>query len=84
VNFQDTRLVIERYKSGFNPPEDFLFEDLQRGEDHSGSMLSNHSNSLPSMSRVDTIKGTLSAGKNKKRAGLFTSLFGNNKVTLGP
>ncbi|XP_059483158.1 cdc42-interacting protein 4 homolog isoform X3 [Neocloeon triangulifer] len=77
---EDTRLVIERYKSGFNPPEDFMFEDLQRGSDeHSGSMISNHSNSLPSMSRVDTIKGTISAGKNKKRAGLFTSLFGNNK-----
>ncbi|XP_065344721.1 cdc42-interacting protein 4 homolog isoform X2 [Cloeon dipterum] len=77
---EDTRLVIERYKSGFNPPEDFLFEDLQRGADeHSNSMISNHSNSLPSMSRVDTIKGTISAGKNKKRVGLFTSLFGNNK-----
>ena len=28
ILFQDTRLVVEKYKSGFQPPGDIPFDDL--------------------------------------------------------
>lgn len=33
---EDTILVIERYKSGFTPPEDIPFQDLSRGDGSGG------------------------------------------------
>lgn len=91
---EDSRLVIEKYKSGVYPPDDFPFEDLsnQRNSDD-GSLLNgngldptegtpNGSRSLhysASVSRSETIRGTLSAAKFRKRNGLF-GLFGSNKV----
>lgn len=81
IFFQDTLLVIERYKSGFQPPGDIPFEDLNgRGSD---------SNSMPPpISTVGglrpepmTFKGTMSSGKLKKRVGLF-GIFSSNKVCV--
>lgn len=89
---QDSRLVIERYKSGFLPPEDVPFEDLSNvrsgsvGSDTSsngGGGSATHSTitlSLGSGLKSDTKSGTLSAMKLKKRAGIF-SLFNAGKVT---
>lgn len=72
--------MIERYKSGFLPPEDFPFEDLSRG---GGS----ETGSTPSMNNIGnkiennfTVKGTISGGKLKKRGGLF-NIFNSNKVS---
>ena len=93
---QDSRLVIERYKSGFSPPEDVPFEDLSNmrsgsvGSDSSsnggGGVSSGalHSTiSLTSSSGIlksESKSGTLTAMKLKKRAGIF-SIFNAGKVT---
>lgn len=77
---EDSLLVIERYKSGFQPPDDFPFEDLSRPNTlENGS--THHVNSTPGIHRVEpgyTVKGTISAGKIKKRVGIF-NIFGSNK-----
>ena len=95
---EDSRLVIEKYKSGVLPPDDFPFEDLsnpRHGEDgsilngngsdssegttpngsRSGSML----HYSASVTRSETIRGTLSAAKFRKRGGIF-GIFSSNKV----
>lgn len=76
-------LVIERYKSGFQPPDDFPFEDLSRPNSiENGS--THHINTTPGLhDRLQpgfTVKGTISAGKIKKRVGIF-NIFGSNKVS---
>ncbi|KAF4520277.1 hypothetical protein B566_EDAN010223 [Ephemera danica] len=75
---EDTQLVIERYKSGFLPPEDIQFEDLNQPRPPGGDS-STALSSLPAVVAAATVKGTLSAGKHKKRVGLF-GIFGSNKV----
>lgn len=80
---KDSLLVIERYKSGFQPPDDFPFEDLSRPNSlENGS--TQHMNSLPGVQKLEpgfTVKGTISAGKIKKRVGIF-NIFGSNKVNI--
>lgn len=75
--------MIERYKSGFQPPEDFPFEDLSRQNTfENGSTM--HMNTLPTLQKLEpgfTVKGTISAGKIKKRVGIF-NIFGSNKVNF--
>lgn len=78
-------MVIERYKSGFVPPEDIPFEDLSRESDlntinspaSKNTVLNSHTNHI----RLDraTYKGTMSV-KNKKRSTLL-GIFGGNKVS---
>lgn len=75
---EDTMLVIERYKSGFQPPGDFPFEDLSVAKNYD----SNSQLAQPVMQPIHnhlTVKGTVSGGKIKKRVGLF-GIFGSNKV----
>lgn len=75
----DTMLVIERYKSGFQPPGDFPFEDLSVAK---SSYDSNSQLAPPVMQPIHnhlTVKGTVSGGKIKKRVGLF-GIFSSNKV----
>lgn len=81
-------MVIEKYKSGFQPPEDIPFEDLSRESDTNtlnsstskSAVINSHANH--GLSRADkTIKGTLTSGKLKKRAGLL-GIFGSNKVSI--
>lgn len=76
--FQDTLLVIERYKSGFPPPGDIPFDDLSRNGDavHITQPLT-----IPGLHKADTltIKGTMGAGRLKKR-GLIFNIFNSNKV----
>ncbi|XP_050533254.1 formin-binding protein 1-like isoform X2 [Daktulosphaira vitifoliae] len=81
---QDTILVIERYKSGFEPPGDFPFDDLSRGGESTPLVISGGHTTLSSGNgahRTDsmTVKGTMSAGKLKKRVGLF-AIFSSNKL----
>lgn len=75
----DTNMVIERYKSGFQPPGDFPFEDLSVAKTYD----SNSQLSQPVMQPIHnhhlTVKGTVSGGKIKKRVGLF-GIFSSNKV----
>ena len=84
---EDTNLVIDRYKSGFQPPEDIPFEDLSAMK--SGDIsLNNHLPALGSGVTISlrpeamTVKGTMSGGKLKKRVGIF-GIFSSNKVGLG-
>ncbi|XP_058804783.1 formin-binding protein 1-like isoform X2 [Phymastichus coffea] len=77
---EDTLLVIERYKSGFQPPGDFPFEDLSVAK----QMLDGSNSKLPqpTMQPIHnhlTVKGTVSGGKIKKRVGIF-GIFSSNKL----
>lgn len=78
---KDTLLVIERYKSGFQPPGDFPFEDLSVAKTYD----SNSQLSQPVMQPIHnhhlTAKGTVSGSKIKKRVGLF-GIFSSNKVNV--
>lgn len=79
---EDTMLVIERYKSGFQPPGDFPFEDLSVAKNYD----SNSQLAQPVMQPIHnhlTVKGTVSGGKIKKRVGLF-GIFSSNKVDIPP
>ncbi|EEC17256.1 conserved hypothetical protein, partial [Ixodes scapularis] len=72
---KDAEIVIERYKSGFVPADDFPFEDLSVTKNCDSSSTTG---STLTAYRGDTVRGTLSAGK-KKRSGLF-GIFSSNKV----
>ncbi|XP_064648711.1 formin-binding protein 1 homolog [Lineus longissimus] len=80
---EDSRLVVDRFKSGFHHPGDIPFEDLSGGN---GSGSENMNNSLTNLTPRNTIrsegKGTLSGGKKQKRGGL-RGLFGGAKIQLG-
>ncbi|XP_076068934.1 formin-binding protein 1-like Cip4 isoform X12 [Oratosquilla oratoria] len=69
---RDSQYVIERYKSGFTPPGDIPFDDLSTPRQN-GDTTPNHT-----PTRHDTIKGTISASKLKKRGGIF-GIFGSSK-----
>jgi len=78
---EDTRIVIEKFKSGFSPPGDVPFEDLSSTDTASvnGSMSSmpqsiNH----PVMEKKTSIIGTITGGRIRKRSGLL-GLFSNSK-----
>ncbi|KAK7081715.1 Formin-binding protein 1 [Halocaridina rubra] len=68
----DSQVVIERYKSGFTPPGDIPFDDLSTPRQNGDTTPLN-----PPV-RQDTIKGTISASKLKKRGGIF-GIFASNK-----
>lgn len=71
---QDSLLVIEKHKTGYIPPEDFGFEDLTNQKSSDST-----SNTTPvSTLKSETIKGTYSASKQKKRGGIF-GIFSSNK-----
>jgi len=70
---QDSQLVIERYKSGFTPPGDIPFDDLSTPRSNGTTISTPHA-----LNKSDTIKGTISASKLKKRVGLF-GIFASNK-----
>ncbi|KAI4459074.1 proline-serine-threonine phosphatase interacting protein 1 [Holotrichia oblita] len=70
---EDTLVVIEKYKSGFHPPDDFPFEELPKSGSETGSTP--NINNLQVGSKVKegsfTVKGTMSGKGIKKRAGIF-------------
>lgn len=63
-----------RYQSGFQPPGDVPFEDLSKADTESTN------NSQINAININTIKGTISANKLKKRVGIF-NIFSSNKVS---
>ncbi|XP_063633232.1 formin-binding protein 1-like isoform X3 [Cydia splendana] len=72
---EDTQLVIDRYKSGFVPPEDFPFEEQRAGADTTDAAAAhNHHAQL-------TVRGTVSGNRIKKRGGLL-SIFSSNKNNM--
>lgn len=70
----DSELVSDMYKTGLLPPEDIPFEDLSNMKisDQTGNGHAIQYN------KADTIKGTITAGKLKKRGGIF-GIFSLNK-----
>ncbi|CAK1599616.1 unnamed protein product [Parnassius mnemosyne] len=68
---EDTQLVIERYKSGFAPPEEFRFEAMSGGE-VAEVVPQNH---------LTAARGTVSGHRIKKRGGLL-SIFSSNKNNM--
>lgn len=76
-------LVIEKFKSGFQPPEDFPFEDLSKGGSDSGSAT--NINNIHVSGKVKegsyTVKGTITTKAMKKRTGIF-HIFGSRGVSL--
>jgi len=73
--------VVEKFKSGFQPPEPIPFEDLSAIKNGEAQPIqtNGYGNYLKPESQSLTYKGTMSSGKSKKRSGLF-GLFGNAKV----
>lgn len=71
-------MVIDRYKSGFQPPRNIPFEDLNAVKSGEAPPATNQcikSKPDPNM----TFRGTISAGKLRRRVGLL-GIFGSNKV----
>lgn len=75
---EDSLLVIERYKSGFEPPGDIPFEDLNRVDGNHHPMSINPIPIAIVKPEPITVKGTMSASKLKKRGVLF-GIFSSNK-----
>lgn len=65
--------MIERYKSGFVPPDDFRFEPAT-GADATDSAAATHAHN-----HLTAARGTVSGHRIKKRGGLL-SIFSSNKV----
>ncbi|CAH1401186.1 unnamed protein product [Nezara viridula] len=78
---EDSLLVIERYKSGFEPPGDIPFEDLNRVDGNHHPMAINPIPIAIVKPEPITVKGTMSASKLKKRGVLF-GIFSSNKNNL--
>ncbi|EEB15230.1 Proline-serine-threonine phosphatase-interacting protein, putative, partial [Pediculus humanus corporis] len=77
---EDTQMVIDRYKSGFQPPRDIPFEDLNAVRSGDAAPVTNQyikARADPNM----TVRGTISAGKLKRRVALF-GIFSSNKNNM--
>ncbi|XP_031620569.1 formin-binding protein 1-like [Contarinia nasturtii] len=74
---EDSQKVVERYKSGFTPPQDIKFEDLSKMDPDSASP----SEISSKVFNHHTLKSTISATKLKKRPGFFW-MFNSNKNNL--
>ncbi|XP_047514306.1 formin-binding protein 1-like isoform X3 [Pieris napi] len=72
---EDTQLVIERYKSGFLPPEDYRFEAA------SGADATDSAPAHPTHNHLTAARGTVSGNRIKKRGGLL-SIFSSNKKII--
>ncbi|CAI9717467.1 formin-binding protein 1-like isoform X5 [Octopus vulgaris] len=76
---EDSRLVIERYKSGFTHPSDLPFEDLSCPTPGDSYPHNSAPRSQSSTDFKNQIKPGTVGGRTKKRGGLF-SIFGSSKV----
>lgn len=73
---EDTKLVIDRYKSGFVPPEDFQFEAASGADTTDAATTHHHTHN-----HLTAARGTVSGNKIKKRGGLL-SIFSSNKNNM--
>ncbi|CAH0747524.1 unnamed protein product [Diatraea saccharalis] len=78
---EDTQLVIERYKSGFVPPEDFAFEAMAGGDATDSAAAAHHQNHHHHLNHLTAARGTVSGNRIKKRGGLL-SIFSSNKNNM--
>uniref|UniRef100_A0A0L8H680 F-BAR domain-containing protein n=1 Tax=Octopus bimaculoides TaxID=37653 RepID=A0A0L8H680_OCTBM len=78
---EDSRLVIERYKSGFTHPSDLPFEDLSCPTPGDSYPHNSAPRSQSSTDFKNQIKPGTVGGRTKKRGGLF-SIFGSSKKDL--
>lgn len=77
---EDTKVVIEKFKSGFSPPGDIPFEDLSSNDTTSinGSMSSMQQSINPILEKKTSLLGTITGGRIRKRSGIL-GLFSNAK-----
>ncbi|BFZ20710.1 hypothetical protein BsWGS_23748 [Bradybaena similaris] len=76
---QDSRTVVDRYKSGFPIPDDLPFEEISAGQAMEPSSNSTPRITTPSNTlKSGTLKSGTLSGKSKKRGGIF-GLFGSSK-----
>ncbi|XP_037560115.1 formin-binding protein 1-like isoform X1 [Dermacentor silvarum] len=77
---KDAETVVEKYKSGFVPADDFPFEDLSVTRNCDSSSTTGSTVNSSFRGTGDTVRGTISTGK-KKRSGLF-GIFSSNKNNI--
>lgn len=78
---KDAETVVEKYKSGFVPADDFPFEDLSTMRNCDSSSTTGSTVNSSFRGAGDTVRGgTISTGK-KKRSGLF-GIFSSNKNNM--
>jgi len=77
---EDSKIVIEKFKSGFQTPNDIPFEDLSSADTTSvnGSMSSMQQSINPILEKKTSLIGTITGGRIRKRSGLL-GLFSNSK-----
>lgn len=77
---EDSKVVIEKFKSGFSPPGDIPFEDLSTNDNASinGSMSSMQQSINPILEKKTSLLGTITGGRIRKRSGIL-GLFSNAK-----
>merc|ERR1719412_2077003 len=77
---EDSKIVIEKFKSGFQTPSDIPFEDLSSADTTSvnGSMSSMQQSINPILEKKTSLIGTITGGRIRKRSGLL-GLFSNSK-----
>jgi len=77
---EDSKVVIEKFKSGFSPPGDIPFEDLSSNDNASinGSMSSMQQSINPVLEKKTSLLGTITGGRIRKRSGIL-GLFSNAK-----
>jgi len=82
---EDSKVVIEKFKSGFLPPGDIPFEDLSSNDNASinGSMSSMQQSINPVLEKKTSLLGTITGGRIRKRSGIL-GLFSNAKAPTNP
>jgi len=82
---EDSKVVIEKFKSGFSPPGDIPFEDLSSNDNASinGSMSSMQQSINPVLEKKTSLLGTITGGRIRKRSGIL-GLFSNAKAPTNP
>merc|ERR1712038_401618 len=76
---EDSKIVIEKFKSGFQTPNDIPFEDLSSDTTSvNGSMSSMQQSINPILEKKTSLIGTITGGRIRKRSGLL-GLFSNSK-----
>ena len=84
--FQDTRLVIEKFKSGFSPPGDIPFEDLNH-DDTSGNNGPSARNGGGGTERDDadsrSINGSMASMPIPQKKSLIGTITGNVRKRSG-
>ncbi|ESO02102.1 hypothetical protein HELRODRAFT_186418 [Helobdella robusta] len=84
----DSQLVIDKYKSGFEPPEDIFFEDLSNPQTSverinastPQSSASNSASQHGSSNRMDIVRSSFSGSMRSKRKTRLLNIFSSSKT----